>query len=153
MVTVNGLLEPAVSNVSKGDRLSAVPSEDGHLRGGRLNAALANAMVGLHTRYVGRGPTRAQVFFRRNIVVVVMDGAMTKGELSLIGAGDFEVVARLRRQFFRAMRADLVEAVEALTGCAVAACMGDALVADDVIAHLFILDRPVAEEPLAAPAD
>lgn len=72
---------------------------DGQLTGGRLNAALADAVVQIHDQYVGRGPSKGQAFFRSNMVVVVMEDALTKAERSLVKSGRQEHVLELRREF------------------------------------------------------
>src|SRR5947208_780782 len=45
-----------------------------------LNAAIARAVVGIYRDCVGRGPTRAEAFFRHNVVVVLLQGVMTTAE-------------------------------------------------------------------------
>ena len=35
-------------------------------RGGRLNQEIANAVVRIHKRFLGHGPSKAQAFFRHN---------------------------------------------------------------------------------------
>lgn len=117
--------------------------ESEQLTGGRLNAALANAVVQIHNTYVGRGPSKGQAFFRDNVIVVVMQETLTKAERSLIEAGRKDHVLGMRREFQRTMEDDLVGAVEELTGCKVVAFMSDNHVDPDMAAELFVLDRPV----------
>ena len=118
--------------------------------GGDLKAALARAVVAIHRRHLGRGPTKVQAFFRQNVVVVVLTEVMTTPEHTLVAAGRTELVADVRRQLQVTMHDDLVLAVETLTGCRVSALMGDIDVAADTSAEVFVLDRPI--EP-AQPAD
>jgi uncharacterized protein YbcI len=115
------------------------------LTGGQLNAALARAIVRIHRDYVGRGPTRAQAFFRGNVVVVIMHDVMTRAERSLVADGQNDAVLELRHRFQQAMRGELYGAVERLTGCKVEAFMCDHHVEPDVAAEVFVLDRPVPE--------
>jgi uncharacterized protein YbcI len=112
-------------------------------RRGSLNAAIADAVVRSHTRCVGRGPRRALAFYRGNVVVVVLEGTLTKGELSLAADGRHDAVLRIRRQFRDLMRSELVEAVEALTGCGVLALVADNSIEPDLGVQLFVLDRAV----------
>ena len=119
------------------------------LSGGRLNSALAKAVVGVHNRYVGRGPEKGHAFFRNNVVVVVMEEMLTKAEHTLIDAGNRELVMDMRRKFQATMEVDLVAEVERLTGCRVVAFMSDSHVGPDMAAELFVLDRPVPGEPTA----
>ncbi len=120
------------------------------LTGGRLNAALANAVVRVHSQYVGRGPTKGQAFFRNNMVVVVLEDTLTRAERSLVADGKEDMVLGMRRQFQRTMSDDLVSAIEELTGCSVVAFMSDNHIDPDVAAELFVLDRPVPGEPPVA---
>jgi uncharacterized protein YbcI len=117
--------------------------------GSRLNSAIVNAVVQLHSRYAGRGPTRAQAFARHNVVVLLMEDAMTQGERSLAAHGRQAVTLDIRRQLETAMRERLVGAVEDLTGCRVVAFMNDNHIDPDVVAELFVLDRPVPGAQLA----
>lgn len=53
------------------------------LTGGELNAAISNAVVRIHSQYLGRGPTRARTFHRENTVVTILEDALTKAERTL----------------------------------------------------------------------
>ena len=125
-------------------------AEEEQLTGGRLNAALAKAVVRIHNQYLGRGPARGQAFFRDNIVVVVMHETLLKAERSLIDAGRKQHVLAMRHEFQEAMEADLVAAVESLTGRRVIAFMSDSHVDPDMAAELFVLDRPVPGQEAVA---
>jgi uncharacterized protein YbcI len=111
---------------------------------GELNAAITRAVVGVHSQYVGRGPTKAQTFYRGPVVVTVMENAMTKAERGLVRDGELETVLGMRQKFQRAMREDLVSEIERLTGQKVIAFMSDNHVEPDLAAELFFLDGPVA---------
>ena len=122
------------------------------LTAGQLNAAIARSVVGIHSRFAGRGPTKAQAFFRHNFVVVVMEDAMTTLERSLAREGDSAAVLATRRQLQEAMRTALVADVERLTGCRVLAFMSANNIDPDLSAELFVLDRSIADErPDAVP--
>jgi uncharacterized protein YbcI len=120
---------------------------------GRLNKEIANAVVRWHKRFLGRGPTRAQAFFRHNIVVVVMEASLTEAERRLAreGANGRAAVLEIRNRYEETMRSDLVQAVEALTGSRVEAFMSSHHIDPDLAANLFVLDRPVASEPEPVP--
>lgn len=111
---------------------------------GALNAAITRAVVRVHSQYVGRGPTKAQTFYRGPVVVTVMENAMTKAERSLVDAGEIDTVLGMRQKFQRTMRDDLVAEIERLTGRTVVAFMSDNHVDPDLAAELFFLDGPVA---------
>ena len=113
---------------------------------GRLNQELAAAIVRLHERFLGRGPTKAQAFHRGNVIVVVMEETLTEAERSLAARGEREVVLSMRCRYQDAMREDLVDAVELLTGCRVEAFMSSSNTVPDVAAEVFVLDHPVAPD-------
>jgi uncharacterized protein YbcI len=114
---------------------------------GRLNHAIANAVVRRHSRTVGRGPTKAQAFCRHNIIVVVIRDALTRAERSLVAAGRQESARLFRDALQQTIRDDLVSEVEGLTGRKVVAFMSASHFDPDVSAQVFVLDEPVAGEP------
>jgi uncharacterized protein YbcI len=114
------------------------------LVGGALNQAIANAVVRSHTRLVGRGPTKAQAFYRHNIVVVIMRDTLTVGERTLVADGRVDAVHALRLGLQPAIQAELIDLVEGLTGCVVEAFMSANHIDPDLGAQLFVLDRPIA---------
>ncbi len=59
-----------------------------------LPAAISNAIVRLLREYTGRGPTKARTTIRENVVLVMLEQTLTKGEKSLARKGR-EVVAML----------------------------------------------------------
>ena len=117
--------------------------------GGELNSAIANAVVRIHRDHAGRGPATAHAFYRHNIVVVMVGDAMTTGEHSLVAAGNLATAVQMRREFQEAMRADLVVAVEELTGCVVVALLSDNHIDPDLGVEVFVLDRWVSGPPAA----
>jgi uncharacterized protein YbcI len=129
-----------------------VPSDPGpatgeHLVGGQLNAAISNAMVRIQREYLGRGPTKARALMRDNVIVVLMQDTLTKAERSLVADGKQEDVMRVRHSFQRTMRADVVAAVEELTGRSVIAFMSDTHVDPDLACEIFVLEpQPDAEQ-------
>jgi len=122
---------------------------------GPLTKEIANAVVRSHKRFFGRGPTRAQAFFRHNIIVVIMEASLTEAERHLAGQGDsgHDAVLEMRLRYEETMRGDLVDAVEALTGCQVEAFMTCHHIEPDLAAELFVLDRPVASERIPPLSD
>lgn len=104
----------------------------------------------IHSGHVGRGPAKAHAFFRQNVVVVLLEDAMTRGEQALIDDGRLETALRVRRGYQETMRTDLVDAVENLTGCSVIAFMTDNHFGPDLGVELFVLDRSVPEAQDAA---
>src|SRR5215213_8684408 len=81
---------------------------------GSISAAVSNAVVRLISEYTGRGPTKARTAINRDVVTVVLADTMTKAERTLAANGKAELVLRLRQEFQRTMRDDLIAAVEML---------------------------------------
>jgi uncharacterized protein YbcI len=115
------------------------------LRGGELDAAISNAVVGLVRDYVGRGPTKARTIHKGNLVLCVLEDTMTRAEQSLVAAGDDEFVARMRHALQNAMRDELTTAVEGFTHRRVVAFLSANHLEPDLAAELFVLDKPFTE--------
>jgi uncharacterized protein YbcI len=113
------------------------------LAGGELNAAVTSALVGIHTRHVGRGPKSASTFYHGNVLVTVMHEVMTHEEKSLVRAHHTDTVEAIRRDFQEAMEADFCAAVEEFTGRKVVAFVSGHRVEPDILAELFFLDTPL----------
>jgi uncharacterized protein YbcI len=112
--------------------------------GGRLNQAVANAVVRGHSRTVGHGPGKAHAFHHDDTIVVVIRDALTHGERSLVADGRADSVHRLRADLQSSMRAELVRDIEALTGRKVVAFMSATHLEPDLGAEIFVLDGPIA---------
>jgi uncharacterized protein YbcI len=120
--------------------------------GGELNAGIARAVVRIHRDSVGRGPTKAQAFFRGNIVVVVLEQVLAKEERTLVSSGHEDAVMALRHELLVTMKPDLMAAVETLTNCRVVAMMGDTNLKADMAGHIFVLDEPIETQSAGARA-
>lgn len=111
--------------------------------GARLNSAIAQAVLRVHREFVGRGPAKAEAFFRGNVVVVVMEDVMTTAERSLVAEGRVEAATQVRRELQLTMQDALVAAVEGLVESRVVALMSDNNIDPDLAVEVFVLDRPV----------
>jgi uncharacterized protein YbcI len=113
---------------------------------GQLNQSLVNAVVRAHRDVVGRGPTKAQAFYRHDLVVVLLRDVLTTAERNLIADGRGDAVLQLRQDVQTLMRRSLIDAVERLTGSHVEAHLSANHLNPDLIAELFVLDRPITTE-------
>ncbi len=113
------------------------------LRGGELNAALTDELVGIQTGYLGRGPKTAFTFHRGNVVVTMMHDLLTKAEKILAQTGGHREVTIAHGLFRQQMEGDLRAVVERLTGRRVLAFLGANHTDPDVAAVIFILDDAV----------
>jgi uncharacterized protein YbcI len=120
----------------------ASPSET--LKGGALNAAISNAVVGVLGEYVGRGPTKVRTIHSGKLVLCVLENTMTKTERSLAAGGQEAFVLEMRHALQHTMRADLTAAVEALTHRKVGAFLSASHIDPDLATEVFVLEEPLA---------
>ena len=134
-------------------RMAAPVGDSDQLVGGELNAAVTSALVGIHGRYLGRGPKTASTFHYGNVLVTLMNEVLTSAEKSVALNGQLDAVSHMRHLFQQTMEDDFREAVERLTGRKVLAFISGNHVEPDVAAELFILDGPPGKpdgDPLIA---
>lgn len=126
--------------------------------GSSLHVALSNAIVGFLREYTGRGPTKARTTIRDNVVLVMLEQTLTKGEQVLVEKGRIEQVLALRHEYQEAMRDESSAKVAELTGRNVIAFMSANHVAPDLASEIYVLDGAPSYEPgppmeLADPPD
>ncbi|HEX8083724.1 MAG TPA: Na-translocating system protein MpsC family protein [Solirubrobacteraceae bacterium] len=117
--------------------MTDAPTED--RRDGKVAAAIADMTVHLLSEYTGRGPTRARTHLSGDLVAVVLQDNLTKGERSLVRDGEEERVLQTRQAYQRTMREDLAAGVAKLTGREVVAFMSANHIDPDVAVEIFIL--------------
>src|SRR3954468_4735090 len=78
--------------------------------------AISNLVVRLLSEYTGRGATRARTHFNDNLITVVVQDLLTKGERSLIRDGKGHLVLQTRKAYQDTMSSDLKDGVEEITG-------------------------------------
>src|SRR6478609_4119622 len=83
---------------------------------GQLAAAISNAIVGIHSRHYGKGPTKAKTYLIDNTVVCVMQDVFTTVERTLIESGKGDLVREVRTSFQYALRHEFLEAIRDITG-------------------------------------
>ena len=101
--------------------------------------AISNLVVRLLSEYTGRGATQARTHFNDDLVTVVVQDIMTKGEHSLIRDGQGELVLETRRAYQVAMRGELSAGVEEITGREVVAFLSANHLDPDVAIESFML--------------
>jgi uncharacterized protein YbcI len=117
-------------------------AEPGHASGGTLHMAISNAIVRLLREYTGRGPTKSRTTIRDNIVLVMLEQTLTKGEQSLVSKGRTDKVIEIRHEFQEAMREESMAKVGELTGRKVTAMLSANHIDPDLGAEIFVLDGP-----------
>jgi len=120
-----------------------------HPAGGVTASAISNGVVRLLREYTGRGPTRARTYLNDDLVTVVLEDTLTKGERSLVADGETDLVLQARHAYQRTMRTDLIAVVEEATGRKVRAFLSDNHIEPDVAVESFVLEpsAPAAINP------
>jgi uncharacterized protein YbcI len=116
-----------------------MPNATEQPQSGEVAAAISNLTVQLLSEYTGRGPTRARTHISGDLVAVVVQDAMTRGELSLIRDGEEDRVLDTRQAYQRSMREELAGGVAQITGRDVVAFMSANHIDPDVGVEVFIL--------------
>jgi uncharacterized protein YbcI len=111
-------------------------------------AQISTALVQLHSRYYGKGPTKAKTHLVNDTVICILRGGFTTVERTLIDTGEIESVYQMRRSFQQAMEDGFRRVIEDATGRKVIAYMSSIHVDPDLAVELFVLE-PV-EEPATA---
>jgi uncharacterized protein YbcI len=117
-------------------------TEQQHLSGGSLHLAISNAIVRLLREYTGRGPTKSRTTIRDNVILVMLEQTLTKGEESLVRKGRVDKVIEIRHEFQEAMREECMAKVAELTGRTITAMLSANHVNPDIGAEIFVLDGP-----------
>ena len=84
--------------------------------------------------YTGRGPMKARTTIRDNVVLVMLEQTLTKGEQVLVSKGRGENVLALRHEYQEAMREESSAKIAELTGRDVTAMMSANHLAPDLAA-------------------
>jgi uncharacterized protein YbcI len=112
---------------------------------GQLAAAISNAVVGIHSKYYGKGPTKAKTYLIDDTVVCVMQDVFTTVERTLIEAGKGELVREVRTTFQYSLRDDFMDAVAAIVGRRPRAFMSQIDCNADMAIEFFLLDNGVPD--------
>jgi uncharacterized protein YbcI len=114
-----------------------------------IYVTISNAIVRIMRDYTGRGPTKARTTLRDNLVVVLLEQTLTKGEQVLVEKGRGENVLTLRHEYQEAMREEASAKVAEITGRKVLAMMSANHLDPDLAVELFVLDGPPENHVLA----
>jgi uncharacterized protein YbcI len=107
---------------------------------GALGAAISNAIVRVLAECTGRGATKARTTIDRDLVLVLLQDTLSRGEQFLVDNEREEQVLSMRRSYQRAMEHECRVAVEDLTGRKVVAFMSTNNIGPDVAAEIFLLE-------------
>jgi uncharacterized protein YbcI len=107
-------------------------------------AQISTGLVQLHSRYYGKGPTKAKTHQVNDTIVCILRGGFTTVERTLLDTGQLESVYQMRRSFQQAMEDEFSRVVEEATGRKVIAYMSSIHVDPDLAVEIFVLE-PVLE--------
>jgi uncharacterized protein YbcI len=107
---------------------------------GQLAAAISNAIVGIHSKHYGKGPTKAKTYLIDDSVVCVMQDVFTTVERTLIDAGKGDLVKEVRSSFQYSMRDEFRDAVRTITGRRPRAFMSQIDCDADMAIEFFLLE-------------
>ena len=111
---------------------------------GEALTRISTGLVQLHSRFYGKGPTKAKTHMVNGTVICMLRGGFTTVERTLIDTGEVESVMRVRSSFQNAMEGEFRRVVEEETGRKVIAYMSEVHVDPDMAVELFVLE-PVDE--------
>ena len=109
-------------------------------------AQISVGLVQLHSRFYGKGPTKAKTHAVNDTVVCILRGGFTTVERTLLDTGEAESVYEMRRSFQTAMEDEFRQVVEEATQRKVIAYMSSIHVDPDLAVELFVLE-PLEESP------
>jgi uncharacterized protein YbcI len=110
---------------------------------GEMTSAISTGVVRLLREHTGRGPTRARTYVADDLISVVLEDSLTKGEKSLVSEGETALVLAARKAYQHTMRGRLIAHVEASTGRKVRAFLSSNHLDPDVAIESFLLEPDV----------
>ncbi|HEX3263556.1 MAG TPA: Na-translocating system protein MpsC family protein [Solirubrobacterales bacterium] len=119
--------------------------------GGQTLAQISTGLVQLHSRFYGKGPTKAKTHIVDDTVISILRGGFTTVERTLIDQGDVDAVYAMRRSFQMAMEQQFTTVVEEATGRRVIAHMSQIHQDPDLAVEIFVLEP--RGEPSPAPTE
>jgi uncharacterized protein YbcI len=112
---------------------------------GQLAAAVSNAIVGIHSKHYGKGPTKAKTYLIDDTVVCVMQDVFTTVERTLIDAGKGDLVREVRTSFQYALRDEFIGSVQTIVGRRPVAFMSQIDCNADMAIEFFLLEDGVTD--------
>src|SRR3954453_2989523 len=113
---------------------------------GQIAAAISNAIVGIHSKHYGKGPTKAKTYVTDDTVACVMSDVFTTVEGTMIDKDKGDVVRDVRTTFQWALRHEFIAAVQTITGRKTRAFMSQIDWEADMAIEFFVLEPAANEE-------
>jgi uncharacterized protein YbcI len=120
-------------------------------------SAITVAMVKLHRRFYGKGPTEAKTYAINDTILCMLRGGFTTVEQTLMADGKRDDVERIRRSFQATMKDRFTEVVESTLRRSVIGYMSQIHADPDVAVELFLLEpcgeKVIGEHVLRLPTE
>jgi uncharacterized protein YbcI len=110
-----------------------------------MAAAISNAVVGIHSKHYGKGPTKAKTYLVDDVVVTVLSDVFTTVERTLIDNDKAELVRDVRTTFQYTMRSEFTEAIHQITGREPRAFISQIDWKADIAVEVFLLSNGVTD--------
>jgi uncharacterized protein YbcI len=134
---------------SQGAELSGTDTTHFRVRGSK-HVAISNMTVRLLSQYTGRGPTKARTFLNDDMVTIVLQDTLTKGEIQLVQNDQGELVLSTRKTFQEIMADELIAGIEQILQRKVIAFLSANHIDPDIAVETFILAPCEQEAPQCA---
>jgi uncharacterized protein YbcI len=120
---------------------------------GETLAQISTGLVQLHSRYYGKGPTKAKTHMVNDTVISILRGGFTTVERTLIEQGNVDAVYSMRRSFQMAMEEQFTTVVQEATGRKVIAYMSQIHHDPDLAVEIFVLEPAETTSPVSQDGD
>ena len=116
---------------------------------GEVLAEISTGLVKLHSRYYGKGPTKAKTHLVNDTVISILRGRLHNGRAHAHRPGERRHRLRMRRSFQMGMEEQFTAVVEEATGRHVIAYMSQIHHGPDMAVEIFVLE-PAEDDPTSA---
>jgi uncharacterized protein YbcI len=106
---------------------------------GAMLLAVSNAVVRLHKKYFGKGPTKARAYYDGDVLTCVLRDVYTRAERTLLASGRSATVLNQRYELQQAVRDEFVGEIEAITGRTVIGFFSGNQPDPDISVEVFVL--------------
>jgi uncharacterized protein YbcI len=122
------------------DGSSSAGSDGSSSARGEVLASISTGLVRLHSRYYGKGPTKAKTYLVNDTVICMLRGGFTTVERTLIDEGNVDAVYQIRRSFQQAMEEQFTNVVQGAMDRKVIAYMSQIHQDPDIAVEIFVLE-------------
>lgn len=112
---------------------------------GALTSQLSREIVQLHSRFYGRGPTKARTYLHTDYAFCILEEILTIAERTLIEAGSADHVKETRRRFQEAVSDEFIGIVERVTGRKVRVFLSQVEIDADLALEFFLFEGETEE--------